>query len=142
MLPRLLVVAQFAAMVLLIVPGRNVGWPAPGLALIAAGAAWLLWSARANPVGNFNIRPVAKPGARLADTGPYQLVRHPMYFGGLVSAAGCALVWPGWLKVAAWAGLLAVAVTKARLEERALAAQFPEYAAYRRGRRFLVPWVW
>ncbi|MDD2763592.1 MAG: hypothetical protein PHE83_06420 [Opitutaceae bacterium] len=48
----------------------------------------------------------------------------------------------GCFRVAAWLVLLAVVIIKARLEERGLLAQFPRYADYRRGRRFLVPWVW
>jgi protein-S-isoprenylcysteine O-methyltransferase Ste14 len=46
------------------------------------------------------------------------------------------------VKAAAWLMLFAVLFTKGRLEEAALLARFPEYEAYRRGRRFLLPGLW
>ena len=104
--------------------------------------AWLAWTGTANRPGNFNVRPDPKPGARLATGGPYRLVRHPMYSGVLLTGAGCVVIWPVWWKLATWFALAAVLIIKARREEIGLARQFPEYDAYRRGRQFLVPWLW
>ena len=42
----------------------------------------------------------------------------------------------------AWALLAVVLIAKARREERGLLVQFPDYAAYRQGRRFLIPGLW
>ena len=142
MIGRWLVVAQTIAMLGLVFPGREARWPVAGAIIIVFGGAWMLWTLSANRPGNFNIRPEPKAGARLVTAGPYGLVRHPMYFGGLVAATGCVLVWPDGIRLAAWLALFAVVILKARREERGLMAQFPGYAHYRRGRRFLVPWIW
>jgi protein-S-isoprenylcysteine O-methyltransferase Ste14 len=85
-------------------------------------------------------RPVA--GAPLAATGPYGVVRHPIYSGGLLFFAGWSLfAGPAALVVTAalallWAGKVAV-------EERYLRASHPGYGAYAERVRFrLVPGVW
>ncbi len=79
---------------------------------------------------------------RLVTTGPYRYVRHPIYSAALVFFAGFVALWPSWWKAAAWVVLATVCVAKGRLEEAALVARFPDYDAYRRGRRFLVPGLW
>ena len=132
-----LVGLQLVALTVLFWPATGRGWGGPAAGLGAVGVAWLAWTMVANRPGNFDIRPEPKLGARLATTGPYRLVRHPMYFGGLVASAGLVTLWPVWWKVVAWIALLAIFVAKARIEERALVALFPDYDAYRRARRFL-----
>jgi protein-S-isoprenylcysteine O-methyltransferase Ste14 len=74
-------------------------------------------------------------------SGPYRLVRHPIYSGILVAGLGTAvaLSWL-WLAVFALAGIYFV--YSASVEERYLAEQFPQqYPAYRRSTKMLVPFV-
>ena len=140
---RLLVALQFGLIgVLFYPPGVDNGRLGLVLGVMAAGVAWLAWTLAVNPPTNIHIRPVVKTGGRLVTTGPYRLVRHPMYLGVLMVCAGPMVFWFGDLKVAAWLALVVVLVAKGRLEERALAARFPEYNDYRRDRRFLLPGLW
>jgi protein-S-isoprenylcysteine O-methyltransferase Ste14 len=65
-----------------------------------------------------------------------------MYGGGILMAVGWGLWVHGWLTLA-YAVLLIVFVDiKARREERWLRERFPEYAAYARRVRKLVPFVY
>jgi protein-S-isoprenylcysteine O-methyltransferase Ste14 len=69
-------------------------------------------------------------GGRRVDTGPYRLVRHPIYGGGLLLLAGISLVYSV-TSLALTAGLAALWRAKSAAEERFLLERFPDYAAYR-----------
>lgn len=85
-----------------------------------------------------------KQGHELIDTGPYALVRHPIYTGLLVAFIGSAIA------LGEWRGVLAVLLAwaafwrKLRVEERWMIERFGEqYRAYRKRVPALVPsWKW
>jgi protein-S-isoprenylcysteine O-methyltransferase Ste14 len=79
-----------------------------------------------------------KEGAELVQTGPFALVRHPMYGGGLL----LALIIHSWLTLGYVAVLFAFLDAKSRREERWLAERFPTYASYQRRVRKLIPFVY
>jgi protein-S-isoprenylcysteine O-methyltransferase Ste14 len=84
-----------------------------------------------------------KEGHRLIRTGPYQIVRHPIYTGILLGALGSALIAA---TGDAFVGLALMTVTlamKARREEALLTGEFgDEYRQFRREVRALVPLVY
>jgi protein-S-isoprenylcysteine O-methyltransferase Ste14 len=86
--------------------------------------------------------PYPKDGAELIQTGPFALVRHPIYSGALVLALGWALYVQGWLTLGYVVVLFVFLDVKSRREERWLAEKFPAYAAYQRRVRKLVPFVY
>lgn len=138
----MLVVAQFGAIAVLLLPFGRAGNLGLGLGLATAGLAWLGWTVTFNRPGNFHIRPESCPGARLITAGPYRWVRHPMYTGVLVAGSGAVVAGPAMWRGLAWLALAGVLMAKARLEEAALRRQFAEYDAYCQGRSFLVPGLW
>ena len=88
--------------------------------------------------------PFPKPAdeGQLVEDGPYRVVRHPVYSGGILFAAGIALALSPWALVLT-AVLAAVWALKARVEERFLAPRYPGYAEYcTRTRYRLVPYVY
>jgi protein-S-isoprenylcysteine O-methyltransferase Ste14 len=83
-----------------------------------------------------------KEDHELITTGPYALVRHPIYTGLLLGFIGCAVA------RGEWRGLLAVALVfvalwrKLRLEEKWMRAQFgASYETYSRHVAALVPYI-
>lgn len=123
-------------------------WPAPldgigtfgGAALILAGVC--LFLAGLFALGpNLTPLPHPKSNATLVQTGPYRIVRHPIYSGGLLLAYGWALVVHGWLTLAYATILLIFLEVKSTREESWLAERFPEYRDYRRRVRKLIPFV-
>ena len=127
--------AQFALMAVIValgaVPPRWPGWvQLLGVALMLAGAAFAVVAGRTLG-SSLTPYPRPRPEGELVQDGPFRLVRHPIYAGGLGFFIGYGLL----TSVAATVGALALGVLwwfKAGLEERFLAERFPAYAEYRR----------
>ncbi|MBV9947128.1 MAG: isoprenylcysteine carboxylmethyltransferase family protein [Myxococcales bacterium] len=80
---------------------------------------------------------------RVVSSGPYALVRHPMYAGALVLVAGIPLALGSLVGLATWPPFVAVVVWRLLDEERFLVERLPGYAAYRERTRWrLIPRVW
>jgi protein-S-isoprenylcysteine O-methyltransferase Ste14 len=86
--------------------------------------------------------PYPKDGAELIQTGPYKLVRHPIYSGGLILSLGWALYVQGWLTLLYVFALFVFLDVKSRREEKWLAERFPTYATYQQHVRKLIPFVY
>jgi protein-S-isoprenylcysteine O-methyltransferase Ste14 len=88
---------------------------------------------------SFSLTPQAR---RLTTSGPYRVIRHPLYLGETLNVIGI-MVGVGSLTVMV-AALVVVAgeVTRAALEERLLRQTFPDYEDAFGGVAHLVPGVW
>jgi protein-S-isoprenylcysteine O-methyltransferase Ste14 len=126
------------------------GWTSLPIALQAFGIVLMplgIWIVDRVFAANTFAAPVVKTqaerGQHVISTGPYAIVRHPMYSGAALLLFGSALVLnSGWGVLGAFALVLAVA-WRAMGEERTLAAELDGYAAYMKKLRWrLVPGVW
>jgi protein-S-isoprenylcysteine O-methyltransferase Ste14 len=113
-----------------------------GLLVIVAGTLVVLW-ARAVLGSSWSFAPKASQASGLATTGPYSLIRHPIYLGMLLGFVGEAIAW------ASWAGMLAVLLFvlptllwRTVVEERLLISVFgQDYENYRKKTRRIVPYL-
>ncbi len=82
-------------------------------------------------------------GTGLVTSGPYRLVRHPIYLGFVLLAMGEALAFGSWpALVIALAGIVPTFAWRARAEEQLLGRSFGErYAVYRARTRLLIPYL-
>ena len=82
-------------------------------------------------------------GQRVISTGPYAIVRHPMYASASLYLIGTPLALGSYWGLLVLAGMLPLLVWRLRDEERLLAAELPGYTAYQKRVRYrLVPRVW
>jgi protein-S-isoprenylcysteine O-methyltransferase Ste14 len=112
-----------------------------GLALTIAGAAFAIW-ARLFLGGNWSSSVTIKEDHKLVRTGPYALVRHPIYSGFLLAIAGTAIA------VGEARGFLAIILAflawrlKSKVEEGFMIEEFgAEYEEYQRHVKALIPFV-
>ncbi len=83
------------------------------------------------------------PGQRVISTGPYALVRHPMYAGGLPMLVGIPLALGSWRGLLVLIPLVPVLVWRLLDEEQLLAKNLPGYLAYKSKVKYrLIPVVW
>lgn len=111
-----------------------------GTALIACGFAFAWW-ARVQLGGLWSGRVTRKTDHRVIDTGPYRIVRHPIYTGILLAVYATAAV-KGTVFGLGGAAIITVGLwMKASLEERWLSRELDAgaYEAYRRRVPMLLP---
>jgi protein-S-isoprenylcysteine O-methyltransferase Ste14 len=112
-----------------------------GTALLAFGLAFSVW-ARVHIGRNWSATVTVKQDHELIRSGPYALVRHPIYTGLLLAFIGTAIVRGEWRGVLALLIVFAALWRKLRLEERWMIETFgEEYRRYRERTAALIPYV-
>ncbi|MEB2285555.1 MAG: hypothetical protein B6D46_14060 [Polyangiaceae bacterium UTPRO1] len=116
-------------------------WQLVGLLLAAAGVAGYRRAGRA--LGD-RLGPLVAPvePARLVERGWYGRIRHPMYLAEIMLAFGLPLLLAARCTLVVSALFLVAVVRRIGVEERALAARFPDYAAYAARTSRLLPYVY
>lgn len=110
-----------------------------GVVLIWAGIALALW-ARWHLGQYWSGRITIKEGHKLIRTGPYARLRHPIYSGLILAAAGTAIEIDQWRGVAAVCIILLGFWIKGRREEALLTKEFGvEFEEHRKTTGFLLP---
>jgi protein-S-isoprenylcysteine O-methyltransferase Ste14 len=130
-----------------IAPAAAIPYPAAGFAIgmvmLVTGVALRIWSFQA--LGRyFTFTVTVSPDQPVIAAGPYRLLRHPGYAGGVLATMGIGVMWGNWLSLATLTVLLLVFVIwRIRTEENALLATLGgRYRTYAAQHKRLVPLVW
>ena len=119
------------------------GLQALGFAMLLFSSGFILWVMHENSFAAPVIRLQTERGHRVISTGPYAIVRHPMYSGTVLFFVGAPLLLGSWWGVAMSPLLALLFAGRIVIEERALTAGLPGYADYTAQVRYrLVPGVW
>lgn len=112
-----------------------------GIALLIVGLFFAIW-ARRHLGRNWSNRPALKEGHELITSGPYRIVRHPIYAGVLAGILGSALA-EGGIWAAAFVVAAIIFIWRIPIEERIMTQQFPDrYSEYKKNTKALIPFVW
>lgn len=114
-----------------------------GLAGVVFEFGMVAWVMNTNPYLSTVVRIQDDRGHRVISTGPYAIIRHPMYAGLLVVWFAIPLFLGSWWALVPGALAAAALVVRTAMEDRTLQAELPGYADYAHRVRYrLVPRVW
>ena len=89
------------------------------------------------------VRIQSERGHSVVSSGPYAIVRHPMYAGAFILIPSIALMLGSWWGVIGSVPILAAITWRTVMEERELRRGLPGYADYAARVRYrLVPFIW
>lgn len=112
-----------------------------GYVVMLAGYASVLWVFRTNRYASRIIE--VQPGQTVISTGPYEVVRHPMYSSELVMMPALMVALGSWWSAALSLLVVIPLVLRIRNEEEILRRDLAGYADYCRQTRYhLIPGVW
>ena len=112
-----------------------------GDAVVLAGYTLVFWVMKTNSFAASTIQVEAEH--RVIDTGPYSLVRHPMYTGMTLTALATPFALGSCVAAPAFALIVPVLIYRLIHEEKTLRRDLAGYAEYcERVPKRLVPWVW
>jgi protein-S-isoprenylcysteine O-methyltransferase Ste14 len=116
---------------------------APAIVLFLLALALIAWTLKANPWAEQTVRIQVDRNHSVASTGPYRIVRHPMYVGALAMYPAMAGML-GSMMALMVAGLEIVAfVWRTAREDRTLRSELPGYETYASATKYrLVPGIW
>ena len=134
----------------LLVPGLDYrfGWSRVPLwltivseALVVAGYVITFWVMKENSFASRTIQVVE--GQKVITTGPYRLVRHPMYFGAVLMLLFTPMALGSWWALPGFVVVGVLIVVRLLNEEKVLKGELAGYSEYCAQTRYrLIPLVW
>jgi protein-S-isoprenylcysteine O-methyltransferase Ste14 len=147
---RIMTFVYIAWLVAFVLPGldHRFGWSHQPLwitifsqAVVFGGFATTLWVAKVNRFAARTIQ--VEPGQEVISSGPYRIIRHPMYTGMCAMWLFTPLALGSYLTLPAFVLLIPLIVLRLLNEEKVLRQELPGYAEYCVHTRFrLIPFLW
>ena len=147
---RIMTLVYIAWLAAFVLPGldHRFGWSHQPLwvtiisqAVVFGGFATTLWVAKVNRFAARTIQ--VEPGQEVISSGPYRIVRHPMYSGACAMWLFTPLALGSYFTFPAFLLLIPLIVLRLLNEEKVLGQELPGYAEYCVHTRFrLVPFLW
>lgn len=142
-------IASLAAIAIVAALDELWGWSAEipiglhsiGGLLFCAGWVFFLWAMASNPFFSESVR--IQENHKVAQRGPYRLVRHPGYFGNVIGCLGQPLLLESWWAfIPATLTIIPFAIRTA-LEDKTLQEELNGYSNYTEQVHYrLIPGIW
>lgn len=138
----LLVGGQFAALIVAALAGKV--FPINWLVYLLYALAMLLAvsAVYSMKLHTLTALPMPKQGSKLCQSGPYRILRHPMYSSLLLIMLAFLINDFNWWRVLSALLLCAVIFSKIKIEEKALLQKFDDYSLYMKITWAIVPYIY
>ena len=103
---------------------------AAGLVVVALGFLLVSWTLLTNPFASSAVRVQHEREQQVVSTGPYAIVRHPMYLAVVLVCAGAGPALASWYAGLALLPVVAIFVRRTLLEDAMLHRELRGYARY------------
>ena len=138
----LFVIIQFACLGIIALTGPLLPANEVLLAVAILGIGLGVWAVLSMRIGNFNIAPDPLRWSQLVTSGPYGLIRHPMYLALLLTTVALVINDFNLFRLAIWLVLLIDLLLKLNYEENLLVIKLAGYDQYRQQSYRLIPFVY
>ncbi len=140
--PYFLVTIQLSCLLFFAVTAPILSDNPAGLLVESAGIFLAILAIYVVKIRNVNVTPTVKKNSELVTSGPYRIIRHPMYIAQLIAVLPLLIDYFSWSRLVAFSILLIVLLVKIVYEENQLIAYFPEYINYRKKTFKFIPFIY
>jgi protein-S-isoprenylcysteine O-methyltransferase Ste14 len=133
---------QFLSLILIGLTGPIFPRSAVLLLIELTGIFMGVWAVLTMRIGNFNITPDPLNWSKLVRSGPYRLIRHPMYLALLLTALPLVINHFSLIRMALWLILLVNLTLKMNYEEGLLSERLDGYSQYRGESYRMIPFLY
>lgn len=118
----------------------NINWWS--LLILFSSFGLAVWSVLTLGFRNFNVLPVPVSDGIFVQSGPYRLIRHPMYLSIIIAEVSFLTDGVTILNLIIVVVLTTDLLVKLEYEEQLLMRQYGNYIEYRRKTKKLIPLIW
>ncbi len=138
----MLVFFQFAGIIIIVFTGSLFAKNIFLLSIEICGIILAIWSLLSMKLNNLNVYPDIKQKAKLVKSGPYKLIRHPMYTSIIVSILPLVIDQFTIFRLVVYIVMLIDLIVKLNYEENMLKSHFENYEDYCKKTYRIIPFVY
>ena len=136
------VIIQFSLLFYMALITSWTEYPGISIVLFVLSVFLGIWAILSMGINNLSILPNPKVNSKIKISGPYKIVRHPMYSSVILFSFGMLIMNPVWQMYSALFLLVVDLVMKLRFEEKKLEQKFEEYREYKKRTYYLIPYIY
>jgi protein-S-isoprenylcysteine O-methyltransferase Ste14 len=136
------VVIQFLCIGLIAITGPRIPANEALLVIQLLGIVLGIWAIISMRIGNFNIAPDPFAWSKLVTSGPYRLIRHPMYLAILITTLPLVINNFDFMRLSIWLILIIDLLLKLNYEENLLVIKLAGYEQYANQSYRLIPFLY
>ena len=115
----------------------------PGAVLLMLAMALIAWAMAVNRHAEATVRIQTDRAHTVVDSGPYRVVRHPMYVGAILMYVATPLVWGSVAALGITGVIIVLFILRTAMEDMTLRLELPGYKEYATRTPYrLLPRVW